>query len=99
MSRRRVVQIALSGILALAMLSLATVATPAHAQATPDPAAATGATEPPPPQPQDPHEYLIGPGDSLQVFVWRNPELSGIVPVRPDGKISTPLAENVVAVC
>ena len=43
-------------------------------------------------------DYIIGPGDTLQVFVWRNPELSTSVPVRPDGKISTPLVEDMVAV-
>ena len=44
------------------------------------------------------YEYLIGPGDSLQIFVWRNPELSvGGVPVRPDGKISVPLVEDLQA--
>ena len=43
-------------------------------------------------------EYIIGPGDTIQVFVWRSPELSVTVPVRPDGKISTPLVEDVVAV-
>ena len=43
-------------------------------------------------------DYIIGPGDVVQVFVWRNPELSVTVPVRPDGKISTPLVENMVAV-
>ena len=42
-------------------------------------------------------DYVIGPGDTLQVFVWRNPEFSA-VPVRPDGKISTPLVEDMVAV-
>ena len=41
--------------------------------------------------------YIIGPGDSLNVFVWRNPELSVTVPVRPDGKISAPLVEDMVA--
>lgn len=43
-------------------------------------------------------EYRIGPGDELQVFIWRNPEISAKVPVRPDGRISTPLVEDMVAV-
>jgi polysaccharide export outer membrane protein len=43
-------------------------------------------------------EYLIGPGDSLQVFVWGNPDFSVTVPVRPDGKITTPLVEDIAAV-
>jgi len=43
-------------------------------------------------------EYIIGPGDTLQVFVWRNPDLTVTVPVRPDGKISTPLVEDMRAV-
>jgi polysaccharide export outer membrane protein len=42
-------------------------------------------------------EYLIGPGDTLQVFVWRNPEISVTVPVRPEGRISTPLVEDMIA--
>ena len=42
-------------------------------------------------------EYQIGPGDSLYVFVWRNPELSITVPVRPDGRFSMPLVEEVLA--
>lgn len=42
-------------------------------------------------------DYLIGPGDNLSIFVWRNPELSIGLPVRPDGKISTPLVEDVQA--
>ena len=45
-----------------------------------------------------PSDYIIGPGDSLNVFVWRNPELTVTVPVRPDGKVSTPLVEDMVAV-
>ncbi len=42
-------------------------------------------------------EYHIGPGDSLNIFVWNHPELSVVVPVRPDGMISTPLVENLQA--
>ena len=41
--------------------------------------------------------YLIGPGDSVNVVVWRNPEVSMVVPVRPDGKITTPLVEDLPA--
>jgi len=41
--------------------------------------------------------YLIGPGDSITVFVWGNGELSSTVPVRPDGRITTPLVEDVLA--
>ncbi len=42
-------------------------------------------------------EYLIGPGDMLNIVVWRNPELSANVPVRPDGRISTPLIDDMQA--
>lgn len=45
----------------------------------------------------DDYIYLIGPGDSLNIFVWRNPELSTSVPVRPDGRITAPLVEDVEA--
>ena len=43
-------------------------------------------------------EYLIGPLDSVNVIVWRNPELSLAVPVRPDGKITTPLVDDLPAI-
>ena len=43
-------------------------------------------------------DYLIGPGDSLQIFVFGQPELSVTVPVRPDGRVSTPLIEDLQAV-
>ena len=45
-----------------------------------------------------PADYRIGPGDTLKVYVFQNDELSATVPVRPDGKISTPLVEDMVAV-
>ena len=43
------------------------------------------------------HDYLIGPGDNVNIIVWRNPEVSMSVPVRPDGKITTPLVEDLPA--
>lgn len=42
-------------------------------------------------------DYKIGPGDSLQIFVWDHGDLSTSVAVRPDGKISTPLVEDLQA--
>lgn len=43
------------------------------------------------------YTYIIGPGDSLNVNVWRNPELSMSVVVRPDGKVNAPLVDEMVA--
>jgi polysaccharide export outer membrane protein len=43
---------------------------------------------------QNTSDYLIGPGDQLQIFVWRNPDLSSSVTVRPDGRISSPLIDD-----
>ncbi len=57
-------------------------------------AACTSLAEPPPTEFPDTN-YLIGPSDNLNIFVWRNPELSISVPVRPDGKISIPLVEDI----
>jgi polysaccharide export outer membrane protein len=50
-----------------------------------------------PPSAADSPNYEIGIGDHLQVFVWKNPDLSADVPVRPDGKITTPLAADIQA--
>lgn len=61
---------------------------------------ATGGGPPPAPAaaPTMPAQYLIGPGDDLEVFVWGNKDLTVSVPVRPDGRISTPLVEDMQAV-
>jgi polysaccharide export outer membrane protein len=59
-----------------------------------------GCTEYPPLTDRDissDYTYLIGPGDELNVFVWGNQDISTAVPVRPDGKISVPLVQDVVA--
>jgi polysaccharide biosynthesis/export protein len=43
------------------------------------------------------YNYIIGPGDNVNIVVWRNPELSMSVPVRPDGKITAPLVDDLQA--
>jgi polysaccharide export outer membrane protein len=57
------------------------------------------ATKPLAPQvePLAEYTYVIGPGDNVEMFVWGNPEISRSVPVRPDGKISAPLVEELPA--
>jgi polysaccharide export outer membrane protein len=59
--------------------------------ATSHPPAPAGAASPK-------YKYLIGPGDAVDIVVWRNPELSMTVPVRPDGKITAPLVEDLPAI-
>ena len=86
---RRPSTLMLAGVLAVGLLiSSCASAPPAQLPPTPKEATAKAADS----------DYIIGPGDTLQVFVWRNPELSVTIPVRPDGKISTPLVEDMVAV-
>jgi len=63
--------------------------------------AACSSTDNFPPAPQlastRDYTYIVGAGDNLNIIVWRNPELSMSVPVRPDGKFSTPLIDELVA--
>lgn len=73
-------------------------ATPAQAPLPPAAVSAPALAGSPAPAGDVGPQYRIGPGDTVQIFVWRNPELSATVPVRPDGKISTPLVEDMIAV-
>jgi len=59
---------------------------------------ATSEHPPAPPSAATPdYRYLVGPLDTVNIIVWRNPELSMSVPVRPDGRITTPLVEDLPA--
>ncbi len=75
------------GILVAGAVALASVLAGCASSYPPAPVAAAS----------DEYSYIIGPGDHLNIQVWRNPELSMSVPVRPDGKISAPLVEDLAA--
>lgn len=79
------------------VLSLAAVALPGCAgtsgEAPPLPPATFVSTKETPSE-----QYVIGPLDQLSIFVWRNPELGAKVQVRPDGRITTPLIQDLPAV-
>jgi polysaccharide export outer membrane protein len=81
----------LAAVSSLCSAAAAEAAPPAATPATTSAAAATAAAEVSP-------DYRIGPGDTLKVSVFQNDELTATIPVRPDGKISTPLVEDMVAV-
>ena len=76
-----IVRILVTPLLALALAACSTNSYP--------PAPAAAATPD--------YKYVIGPLDTVNIIVWRNPELSMAVPVRPDGRISTPLVEDIPA--
>jgi polysaccharide export outer membrane protein len=80
-------------------ITLAIVALPsAHAQSTakqPPPTVTTKANSPS--TPVVPDDYTIGPQDVVQIDVWKEPDISRKIPVRPDGKISLPLLNDIQA--
>ena len=87
-----------------ALLTIASVclcgAAVAHAQKPPAPAAAALQAAPRAAEaviPGDDGDYKIGPEDVLDISVWKNAELSRTVPVRPDGRVSLPLVNDIQA--
>ncbi|HEV2228798.1 MAG TPA: XrtA/PEP-CTERM system exopolysaccharide export protein [Steroidobacteraceae bacterium] len=77
----------ISGYTLFAALAVATASLSAEVAPVAAPAAAVAVGP----------DYRIGPGDSLQIYVWQNPDLSVTVPVRQDGRVSTPLVEDMLA--
>lgn len=77
----------------LALVATGTRAQDAAEPATPKPASAPGAPTPV----QPPADYVIGADDTLHVSVWKEPDLTATLPVRPDGRISLPLLNDVPA--
>jgi polysaccharide export outer membrane protein len=82
-------------VISAALLAALGVAT-AHAQSKPAPGASAAASPATASLPLS-SDYVIGPEDLLQVSVWKNDSLSRALPVRPDGKISLPLVNDVQA--
>src|SRR6187431_3824420 len=82
--------------LALATIVSSSVVSAQIVQRTGTPAQLAG-KQPPPPPPAPPPDYVIGPGDALTIKIWKQDEASGDVVVRPDGKITLPVGNDIVA--
>jgi polysaccharide export outer membrane protein len=83
-----------AALLVLALTSTLPAQSPPPAARTAPPAGAAATANGPP---VDPSEYLIGPEDVLQISIWKNEAMSRTVPVRPDGKVTLPLLNDIVA--
>jgi polysaccharide biosynthesis/export protein len=83
----------------LALLGLATISLWAQNENTDDSAAKAEKAAPAaqPPAPEVPSDYVIGADDTLRITVWKESDLNVTLPVRPDGKISLPLLDDVQA--
>ena len=77
-------------VIMLACSQASAQATKPPAKGAPAPTTAAAPVAPPP-------GYVIGPEDVLSIFFWRSKDLSGDVVVRPDGKISLPLLNDIQA--
>jgi polysaccharide biosynthesis/export protein len=85
------------GTQAVSPAPVAAAPAPVETQAAPSGVAVGGQTQKSTGGPVDPERYVIGAEDSLQVTVWKEPTLSGTIPVRPDGMISLVLVGDMPA--
>ena len=85
---RRLAFVALTGIIGIALSGCSMFGSMFGSKYPAAPATVTANSD---------YSYLIGPGDNLNIVIWRNGELSTTVPVRPDGMITTPLVEDIRA--
>lgn len=90
LSAKRVMGLSWSGVLRLLLLAAVGFGLAGCASKAYPPAPASAASSD--------YNYHIGPGDTVNIVVWRNPELSMSVPVRPDGKLASPLIEDLPAI-
>jgi polysaccharide export outer membrane protein len=88
--KMKMTRVAMGLVLALSTTAAAVAQTTAPAQTA-------AASEAPVVQAPDSSSYIIATGDELQIFVWKNPDLSTTAPVRPDGKITAPLVQDIQA--
>jgi polysaccharide export outer membrane protein len=94
MTSRQIIRI--TAVLALTTIVSASVASAQIVQRQGVPPAVTN-KQPAPPPPAPPPNYVIGPGDALTIKLWKQDEASGDVVVRPDGKITMPVGNDIVA--
>jgi polysaccharide biosynthesis/export protein len=91
---KRVIELACVGLLGFAATGMWAQADSNASPATPEKPAAVAA---PPPAQATPPDYVIGADDTLHISVWKEPDMNVTLPVRPDGKISLPLLDDVQA--
>jgi len=90
---KRVMKLACSALLGLATMGMWAQDDANESSAKPEKAAAPTVR----PTPEVPSDYVIGADDTLHITVWKEPDMSVTLPVRPDGKISIPLLDDVQA--
>ncbi len=94
---KKVLRLACWAWLGFAAINMVAQADSSEGAAKPEKVAAPATPAAPPSAPSVPADYVIGPDDTLHISVWKEPDLNATLPVRPDGKISLPLLDDVQA--